>query len=166
MTVRAVFLDRDGTLNRPAGPGDYITAPDQLRLLGGAATAVALLRSAGYACVVVSNQRGVSLGLMTAAALRAVDDRLRALAAIDASYYCTHGLHEACACRKPRAGLLIRAAAELDIDLQRSWIVGDRESDCEAGRRVGCRSLLIEPRDGALLAAARSIIPLPAQIAA
>ncbi|HLH65919.1 MAG TPA: HAD family hydrolase [Solirubrobacteraceae bacterium] len=157
MAARAVFLDRDGTLNHPAAPGDYITEPRGLRLFDGAAQAVALLRSLGYLCVVVSNQRGVSLGLMSAQGLRAVDDRLRELAAVDASYYCTHGLAERCACRKPRAGLLVRASAELDIDLSRSWMVGDRQSDCEAGRRVGCRTVLVAPRDGALLAAAHRI---------
>jgi D-glycero-D-manno-heptose 1,7-bisphosphate phosphatase len=157
MTRPAVFLDRDGTLNRPAPEGDYITDPDRLELLDGAAEAVALLRQAGYVCVVVSNQRGVARGLMSAERLSAVDDRLRQLAGVEHSYYCKHGLTDRCACRKPRAGLLIRAAAELELDLSRSWMIGDRDTDCEAGRRVGCLTVRVAPHDGALLAAAKAI---------
>jgi D-glycero-D-manno-heptose 1,7-bisphosphate phosphatase len=153
----AVFLDRDGTLNRPAAPGDYITEPSALELLSGADEAVARLHDAGYLCVVVSNQRGVALRRMTAAQLNAVDERLRELVAVDHSYYCTHGLEDRCACRKPEPGLLIRAGAELKIDLARSWMVGDRETDCEAGRRAGCRTIQVQPHDGALLAAVNSI---------
>lgn len=157
MIHRAVFLDRDGTLNRPAAPGEYIAEPSALRVLGGADEAVARLRDAGYLCVVVSNQRGVALGRMTGAQLAAVDERLRELVAVDHSYYCTHGLDDRCACRKPEPGLLTRAGAELDLDLTRSWMIGDRETDCEAGRRAGCRTIRVEPEDGALLAAVNSI---------
>jgi D-glycero-D-manno-heptose 1,7-bisphosphate phosphatase len=154
---RAVFLDRDGTINRPALPGEYIKCPQEFALLGGAVEAVALLRRSGYACVVVSNQRGVALRLMSKLELAAVDTRLRELVDIDRSYYCTHGLEDRCACRKPEPGMLVRAAAELELDLARSWMVGDSESDCEAGRRVGCRTVRLQPRDGALLEAARMI---------
>lgn len=153
----AVFLDRDGTLNRPAAPGEYVEDADQLELLAGADDAVSLLREAGYVCIVVSNQRGVALAKMTAGQLAAVDARLRELVDIDGSYYCTHGLDERCACRKPAAGLLIRASAEHGLDLSRSWMIGDRDSDCEAGRRAGCRTVMVAPRDGALLAAAKDI---------
>lgn len=154
----AAFLDRDGTLNVPAAPGEYVSDPGELRLLDGAAAGVALLRRAGYACVVVSNQRGVSLAKMTDAQLGAVDARLHELVQIDRSYYCTHGLEEGCDCRKPRPGLLLRAAAELELDLARSWMIGDSDSDCEAGRRAGCRTVKVKPTDGTLLAAAREIV--------
>jgi D-glycero-D-manno-heptose 1,7-bisphosphate phosphatase len=106
---------------------------------------------------VASNQRGVALGVMSHQDLRAVDARLRELVRIDHSFYCVHGLEDRCPCRKPRAGLLIRAAAELELDLARSWMVGDRETDREAGRRVGCQTVHVAPEDGALLAAARQI---------
>jgi D-glycero-D-manno-heptose 1,7-bisphosphate phosphatase len=152
-----VFLDRDGTLNRPPAVGEYVRDPSELQLLAGAAEAVALLRQAGYVCVVVSNQRGVALGLMTEQQLDAVDARLRELVDVERSFYCTHGLEEGCACRKPGTGLLTRAAAELGLDLTRSWMIGDSEGDCEAGRQAGCRTLKVEPVDGALLAAAGEI---------
>jgi D-glycero-D-manno-heptose 1,7-bisphosphate phosphatase len=154
----AVFLDRDGTLNVPAAPGEYVSDPHELRLLDGAAEAVALLRRAGYACVIVSNQRGVSLAKMSQAQLDAVDTRLRELVQIDGSYYCTHGLEDGCDCRKPRPGLLLGAAAELALDLSRSWMIGDSETDCEAGRRAGCRTVKVKPADGTLLAVATEIV--------
>jgi D-glycero-D-manno-heptose 1,7-bisphosphate phosphatase len=159
----AVFLDRDGTLNCPPAPGEYVLAPEGVALLEGAGEAVALLANAGYARVVVSNQRGVALGLLTEAELDEVDARLRDLlaeqdASLDASYYCMHGLEDGCGCRKPQPGLLLQAAEELGLDLARSWMVGDSEGDLEAGRRAGCAALRVEPRDGALLGAARSIV--------
>jgi D-glycero-D-manno-heptose 1,7-bisphosphate phosphatase len=160
---RAVFLDRDGTLNRPAAPGDYVRSPERLELLGGAATAVALLSGAGYLCVVASNQRAVALGMMSELDLAAVDARLRTLLAaggadLCGSYYCTHSGDEACNCRKPQPGLLVRAANELAIDLSASWMVGDAPTDIEAGRRAGCRTLRVLPVDGGLLAAAQTIL--------
>jgi histidinol-phosphate phosphatase family protein len=153
----AVFLDRDGTLNRPPAVGEYLRDPGELQLLAGAAEAVALLRRAGYVCVVVSNQRGVALGLMSEQQLAAVDARLHELVDLDRSYYCIHGLEDGCECRKPRPGLLIRAAEDLHLDLARSWMIGDSDIDGEAGRRAGCRTLKVEPVDGALLTAAGTI---------
>jgi D-glycero-D-manno-heptose 1,7-bisphosphate phosphatase len=160
---RAVFLDRDGTLNRAAQPGEYVQAAYEVELLDGAAAAVALLARAGYLCVVVSNQRGVALGQMTNEDLHAVDVRLRDLVAaggaeLNATYYCTHGLDDGCDCRKPAPGLITRAARELDIELSASWMVGDSATDVEAGARAGCRTLRVRPVDGALLAAAQTIL--------
>jgi D-glycero-D-manno-heptose 1,7-bisphosphate phosphatase len=157
----AAFLDRDGTLNRPAPAGEYIETPEQLVLLPGAAEAVELLHAHGYVCVVVSNQRGVALGRMSAAGLSAVDARLRATVAVDASYYCTHGLPAACPCRKPAPGLLVRAARDHGLDLARSWMVGDSDTDMQAGARAGCRSLRVAPEPGALLHAAQTIVANP-----
>jgi D-glycero-D-manno-heptose 1,7-bisphosphate phosphatase len=154
---RAVFLDRDGTLNRPAAPGEYVSDPQALELLGGAAEAVQLLRAAGFACVVVSNQRGVALGKMTEQQLSAVDQRLHELVDLDASYYCTHDLETACACRKPSPGLLVQAASELNLDLARSWMVGDSDTDVEAALEAGCRPIKVPAANWALLAAARAI---------
>ena len=154
----AVFLDRDGTLNRPAGPDRYITEVGELVLLGGAAAAVDLLRGAGFAVVVVSNQRGVARGLMSTQRLAEIDGRLRQLIPIDAAYYCPHGHDAGCDCRKPAPGMLLRAAAEHNLDLARSWMVGDAATDIEAGQRAGCRTRRVAPVDGALLEAARAIL--------
>jgi D-glycero-D-manno-heptose 1,7-bisphosphate phosphatase len=160
----AVFLDRDGTLNRPPAAGDCIRGPGQVELLRGAAHAVGMLRRAGYLCVVVSNQRGVALGLMTEDELAAVDLRVRALVGgFDASYYCTHSIGAECDCRKPEPGLLLRAAGELRLDLSASWMIGDQPADLAAGAAAGCRTLQVQPRDFSLLDAAHGILAGNAQ---
>jgi histidinol-phosphate phosphatase family protein len=161
---RAVFLDRDGTLNRAPAAGDYVRKPAEVELLRGAGHAVGMLRRAGFLCIVVSNQRGVALGLMTEDELTAVDWRVRALiGGLDASYYCTHSIGSWCDCRKPEPGLLLRAAAEMKIDLGRSWMVGDEPRDIAAGAAAGCRTLRVPPTDFALLDAAHTILAGNAQ---
>jgi D-glycero-D-manno-heptose 1,7-bisphosphate phosphatase len=162
--TRAVFLDRDGTLNRLPAPDDHIRTPGQVELLRGTAHAVGMLRRAGYLCVIVSNQRAVALGLMTEPELEQVDARLRELlGGVDASYYCTHAIGDECDCRKPEPGLLLRAAAELEIDLEESWMIGDSVTDLDAGMAAGCRTLRAQPVDFSLLDAAHSIIAGNAQ---
>ncbi|GAB4468507.1 MAG: D-glycero-beta-D-manno-heptose 1,7-bisphosphate 7-phosphatase [Armatimonadaceae bacterium] len=136
----AVFLDRDGVLNRYL-PGDYVTTPAELELIPGAAEAVRRLNDTGYPVFVISNQQGVAKGLMTPADLAAVDEKLhREIAAaggtITKSYYCPHRAGE-CSCRKPLPGLLLRAAEEHHLDLSRSVFIGDTESDAAAARAAG-----------------------------
>ena len=141
----AVFFDRDGTLISDTG---YLSCPNEVELLPGAIALLRGLRSAGFLLVVVSNQSGVGRGLITEEQARSVDHRFRAILAeygfaLDGVYYCPHAPDAECDCRKPKPGLLLRAAAELRIDLKRSYIVGDKLSDVEAGAAVGCRSILL-----------------------
>lgn len=139
---RAVFLDRDGTLNVKAPDGEYITSPAGLRLLPGAADAVRQLNEAGLFVAVVTNQRGIARGLLSLHAHAQIMTRLAVLLAqhgahVDAAYACPHDTGT-CDCRKPAPGLLLRAAGEHpDLDLRQSVIVGDAESDVEAGLRAG-----------------------------
>ena len=143
----AVFLDKDGTLIEDV---PYSVDPARLRFTPRALPALRLLRDAGYALVVVTNQPGLALGCFSAAELEAL--RL-ALAeklwreggvALDGFFFCPHAAEAGCDCRKPAAGLLLRAAAALGLDLARSWMVGDILNDVEAGRRAGCRSVLLD----------------------
>jgi D-glycero-D-manno-heptose 1,7-bisphosphate phosphatase len=146
--VKAVFLDRDGTLNVKPPAGEYVERPSELRLLPGAAEGVRMLREAGRWTVVVTNQRGVALGRMNAEDLDAVHVRLEDLlaregAALDGIYACTHGLGE-CNCRKPEPGLLLAARKDNpQISFSRSAIVGDSRSDMEGGRRLGLLTVLV-----------------------
>ncbi len=157
MNPKAIFLDKDGTLleNVP-----YNVDPEQVRLLPGAVEGLLQLQSAGYRLVVVSNQSGVARGMFPEQALVAVEQRLRNLLSaagvnLDRCYFCPHHPTGAvldyaieCDCRKPRPGLLIRAARELSLDLAQCWMIGDSPSDVEAGQRAGCRTLFIaDPRE-------------------
>lgn len=151
--ARAVFLDKDGTLIDDV---PHNADPDRIRLSAGAGEALHLLRTLGYRLIVVSNQPGIARGLIPEPAMAAVRRRIDELlashdVALDGFYYCPHWPHGrlsrhafACDCRKPRPGLLHRAAAEHGIDAAHSWMVGDILDDVEAGRRAGCRTLLID----------------------
>jgi D-glycero-D-manno-heptose 1,7-bisphosphate phosphatase len=143
---RAVFLDKDGTLieNVP-----YNVDPAKVALTPGAAEGLAALHNSGFRLIVVSNQPGAALGYFPERALEAVEHRLRELLAdsgvpLEGFYYCPHLPGAACGCRKPAAGLLMRAAAEKALDLSRSWMIGDILDDVEAGRRAGCRTVLLD----------------------
>ena len=140
----ALFLDRDGTLIEDAV---YPRDPRHVRLLPGAADALARLARRGFALVIISNQSGVGRGLIRAAEAQAVHaEVVRQFAAagvsFDGAYYCYHAPDEGCPCRKPAPGLLLRAAEELNLDARRSFMVGDKPIDVAAGEAVGCRGVL------------------------
>lgn len=154
----AVFLDRDGTINVEKS---YLYRAEEFEFIPGAPEAIRLLKEAGFLVVVVTNQSGIARGYYDEAAVhrlhRFVDGELaRVGAAIDAYYLCPHhpqhGSGE-CACRKPLPGMLLAAAGDLGIDLTRSFIVGDKLADVEAGLRAGCRPLLVKTGYGAVEAA-------------
>lgn len=142
---RAVFLDRDNTINYDPG---YLSDPASVRLLPGAAEGLRMLQAHGLPLVLISNQAGVGRGYFSEAMLHAVHARLvEVLAAEDirlhAFYYCLHAPSDACFCRKPAPGMLQQAAREHNFNLPCSFMVGDKPSDVEAGRRAGCRTVLI-----------------------
>jgi D-glycero-D-manno-heptose 1,7-bisphosphate phosphatase len=158
----AAFLDRDGTINVKAPEGEYVETPAEVRLLPGAAAAVRRLNEAGIPVLVVTNQRGIALGRMTEADLAAVHRRLAELLAaegarVDAWYHCPHDRGE-CDCRKPEPGMLLRAAREHGVDLERSVMIGDAESDVEAGRRAGARTVLLGVEAESLEAAVEAVL--------
>ena len=141
----AVFLDRDGTLIRETG---YLSDPETVELLPGVGRALRNLVEAGYPLVVVSNQSGIARGMFSEARVHAVMARLRErlrahgveLAAV---YFCPHHPEAGCACRKPRPGLLERAADDLDLALKQSVMIGDKRIDAATGRNAGGRGILV-----------------------
>jgi heptosyltransferase-2 len=140
-----VFLDRDGTLNEDPG---YLKSAAELKLLPGVATALARLKAAGARLVVVTNQSGIGRGLFTLKDLEAVHARLQGLleqeeAALDAVYFCPHHPDDGCRCRKPSTGMVDRAVSELQIDLSRSYLIGDHARDMQLARAVGARAILV-----------------------
>lgn len=153
---RAVFLDRDGTINAAPPVGRHIRDPGQLELLPGAARAVRAINASGALAVLFSNQRWLSAPAVPATAFAPLHARLGELlgeagARLDACYVCPHEVGT-CDCRKPAPGMLRRAAADLGIDLRRSVAIGDSPSDVAAGRAAGARCALLADGDPATAA--------------
>lgn len=146
---KAAFLDRDGVINQKAPTEDkYIIRWEEMHILPGVVEAIALFNRAGFRVIVVSNQRCVAKGLLTASELDSLHQRmcseLAAMGAkIDGVYYCPHEEQPPCSCRKPEPGMLFAASAEHEINLSSSWMIGDSEKDIKAGKSVGCRTVRI-----------------------
>ncbi len=160
---RAIFLDRDGTINAMAYDSDHglvdsPATPDEFRLLSGAGEAIRMINEAGFLAVVVSNQPGIARGRFTTSHLEAVTQKMHQDLAhfgahLDAVFYCLHHPHAvreelriACACRKPKPGLVTQGARSLDIDLGHSYLIGDGLNDIEAGAAAGCRTVWVGRR--------------------
>jgi D,D-heptose 1,7-bisphosphate phosphatase len=151
--MRAIFLDKDGTLVNDV---PYNVNPDLIQLTWLAGPALQLFQQMGYALFVVSNQAGIAKGFFTEASMEPVRHRLSELLAqygvkLNGFYYCPHSpdgmvnrYSISCTCRKPMPGMLHRAAHEHALDLSRSWMIGDILHDVEAGRRAGCQTVLID----------------------
>lgn len=143
---RCIFFDRDGIVNQSPGPG-YVERLEDFHVLPSFLEAAKVAQRRSYAIAVVTNQRGVALGVMSRSALDEIHAFLRerldehGLELLDI-YCCTHE-RNTCTCRKPQPGMLLQAAETHELDLSQSWMIGDNETDVEAGRRAGCRSILV-----------------------
>ncbi|MDT7542734.1 MAG: D-glycero-D-manno-heptose 1,7-bisphosphate phosphatase [Acidobacteriota bacterium] len=152
MSRRAIFIDRDGTISEEVG---YVNHPTRYRVFPFAAEAVKTINEAGWLAVLVTNQAGVARGYFKEDLIQLIHDKLaqelaRGDARLDAIYYCPHHptvgalpYRTDCDCRKPKPGLITRAATDLDIDLARSWMIGDRYGDTELARNAGVRAALV-----------------------
>ena len=156
-----MFLDRDGTINEERG---HIQSPEDIVLLPGSASAIRRLNESQYLTVVVTNQSVIARGQCTEADMEVIHNRLQSLigeygASIDRVYYCPHypdteisggrrELQIGCDCRKPEPGLILKAAKDMNIDLNASWMIGDMISDIEASNRAGIRSVLLAKQGG------------------
>lgn len=161
---KAVFLDRDGVINRKPPKGQYVTCWEEMHILPGVAEAIGLLNRSGFRVIVVSNQRCVARGLVTARELESMHQRMCeqlavAGAIIDGLYYCPHEKRPACSCRKPAPGMLLKAAKEHRLDLAASWMLGDSEVDVEAGKNARCKTVLLLERNGAADGKADVVVP-------
>ncbi|RPH86078.1 MAG: HAD family hydrolase [Deltaproteobacteria bacterium] len=148
----AIFLDRDGTINDEVG---YLDSADKLRIIPAAFEAVRLINASGMKAVVITNQAGVAKGLFTEEFVRKINGQIQSAllvqgALIDRFYFCPHHPTEGidpyrliCDCRKPEPGLLHQAAADLNIDLARSYVIGDRLRDVETAHRAGAKGVLV-----------------------
>ena len=153
---KAVFLDRDGTINKYVG---FLRDINQFELIEGVAEAIKRINASGYLCIVVTNQPVIARGEVTVPQLEEIHNKMETLlglegAYIDGLYYCPHHPHKGfegeipelkveCECRKPRPGMLLKAAEDFNIDLSESWMVGDGENDMKAGMNAECKTCLI-----------------------
>jgi D-glycero-D-manno-heptose 1,7-bisphosphate phosphatase len=139
--LTTVFLDRDGVINVKAPEGDYVKSWREFELLPGAVEGLSLLRAAGLRLIVVTNQRGIALGRMSARDVEDIHRRMRDVGVVvDAVHYCPHDT-DSCDCRKPNTGMFERDG----VDFATAAIVGDSESDMEAGRRLGLTLVKVGP---------------------
>ena len=180
MSRRAVFLDRDGVINSyyynsKLGTVDSPSNPDEFELVPGVSEAIASFHKMGILIIVVSNQPGIAKGKFSAELLRATTDKMMDACGgnIDAVYYCLHhpkALHplygQECECRKPRPGLILQAAAEWDIDLSRSVMIGDRLTDVVAGKDAGTQTILIGDAESRASEAMETHLAIPDFMAA
>jgi len=149
---KAVFLDRDGTIVEDIG---YLNSPEQIKFIPGSIEAIKILNEAGYKVIVITNQAGVARGLVTEDMLQTIDkvmhkNILNGGGHLDALYYCPHhpehGVYpyrQVCECRKPHTGLIKRAMRDQNLDLSKSFMIGDKASDVEAGKRAGTKTVLV-----------------------
>ena len=148
--LSAVFLDRDGVINRKAPEGDYVTSWARFEFLPGALDGLRLLARAGTPIVVATNQRGIARGRMSEADLADIHERMRAAVEeaggrIDAIYHCPH--EGGCDCRKPGTGMFERASRDLGVSLDSAAVIGDRASDMEAAAAIGALRVLVRGHD-------------------
>ncbi|MBR1710126.1 MAG: D-glycero-beta-D-manno-heptose 1,7-bisphosphate 7-phosphatase [Clostridia bacterium] len=157
---KAIFLDRDGTINKYVG---FLRNIDDFELIDGVAEAVTKINASGYLAVVVTNQPVIARGEVTVSQLQEIHNKMETLlgaegAYLDGLYYCPHHPHKGyegevpelkieCDCRKPKPGMLLKAAEDFNIDLENSWMVGDGENDIKAGKAAGCKTTLIGEGD-------------------
>ena len=153
---KAIFLDRDGTINKYVG---YLRTPEQFELLEGVGEAIRKINLSGYLAIVVTNQPVIARGEVTVDGLQQIHNKMETMlgkegAYLDGVYYCPHHpnkgfageveeLKVVCECRKPKAGLLLQAAKDFNIDLSQSWMIGDSENDVLAGKNAGCKTAFL-----------------------
>jgi len=148
MAVKAIFLDRDGVINRDPGFGDYVKSWQEFDFLPGAIEAVKLLNKNSYEIFVISNQAGVAKGLYSQGSLDEITvNMIKEIEAkggkIRMVSYCTHASDAGCDCRKPNTGQIKKATKGLDIDFKKTYFIGDSRLDVGAGKNMGCKTILL-----------------------
>ncbi|MDO8516260.1 MAG: HAD family hydrolase [bacterium] len=141
---KALFLDRDGVVCEAMPRGEYLVRQEQFKLVPGIAELVGHAKKKGYLVVVATNQGAIAKDLISIDDLESIHENMQGLlTGIDKVYYCPHYTQHNCACRKPKPGMLTQAAADLDIDLTSSVFVGDSNTDIEAGKAAGCKTIFL-----------------------
>jgi len=145
MANKTVFIDRDGTINANTG---YIKTPDDFKIYKGVAEGIKILNNMGYKVIIITNQSGIARGFFNEEMLEKIHEKMKKElsekgATVDAIYFCPHHPDEKCNCRKPEPGMLQKAMKDFDVDVQKSFIIGDRMLDVEAGNKIGVKTVLV-----------------------
>lgn len=146
--MKAIFLDRDGVINKDPGFGGFVKCWEEFEFLPGALLALQQLNQAGYVVVVISNQSGVAKGLYALGDLDVITKNMlkeieKAGGRIYSVHYCPHQDEDDCGCRKPKTGLFFQATKGLDVDFKQTFFVGDTRRDILAGKAIGCRTIFV-----------------------
>lgn len=145
--MKVIFLDRDGVINRDP-MGGYVTKWEEFHFLDGAKEALKKLTQAGYEVIIISNQAGIGKGLYALKTLDEITEKMvagieEAGGKIHSAFYCPHRKEENCDCHKPKTGLFRQAAKDLDVDFSKTYFIGDGTMDIEAGKEIGCKTILL-----------------------
>jgi histidinol-phosphate phosphatase family protein len=145
MGSKAVFIDRDGTINVNV---NYLDDPDNFQMYPTVAKGIKHLQKQGFKIIIITNQSGIARGFFSQEILQKIHEKMlhqlsKEGATVDAIYYCPHHPKDNCECRKPRVGLFEKAAEEFNIDMRQSFMIGDRMLDIEAGYKSGCKTILV-----------------------
>jgi len=148
MKNKAVFVDRDGTINVNV---EYLDTPDNFQMYPGVGEGIKALKEQGFLIIIITNQSGIARGFFTLETLEKIHERMlnelqEKGVEVDAIYFCPHHPDEKCNCRKPKTGLLVKAIKDFDIDTKKSYFIGDRMIDVEAGYKIGCKTVLVPER--------------------
>lgn len=147
---KAIFIDRDGVINLKLPESRYVTNVTEFEFVPGVKRGLAIFKRLGYLLILITNQRGIARGFMTAQDLEAVHDHMQSelkesSVALDAIYHCPHEEYENCSCRKPEPGMILAASLDLNVDRTASYMVGDSSTDVSAGKKAGVATVRISP---------------------
>ena len=148
--MKTIFLDRDGVINQERK--DYVKNLEEFKIFDNVADAISLLKKENFLVVVITNQSAINRKLLSIENLEKIHEFLKKYlkknnTSLDGIYYCPHTPDECCACRKPKPGLLLKAASDLNIDLNNSWMIGDSKTDIDAAKTAGCNSILLKKNE-------------------
>jgi D-glycero-D-manno-heptose 1,7-bisphosphate phosphatase len=145
---KAVFLDRDGVINKKVSVRDFVKNEKELVYFSGVIETVRKIKESGFLAIIISNQSGINRGIIRKENLEKINEKLKKDLGVDGIYYCPHLPEENCNCRKPRNGLIQRALNDFNIDVKKSWMIGDSDSDIIAGEASGCRTFMVDSEKG------------------
>ncbi len=145
---KAIFLDRDGIINKKVPVKEWVKNTDELIYLPKVKEIISIMKKKGYLVIIVSNQSGINRGIIKKENLEKINEKLKNDFEIDGFYYCPHLPEENCVCRKPKTGLIEKAAIDFNIDVKNSWLIGDNDYDMAAGKSAGCKTLMVDGNIG------------------